>query len=665
MMQNDDILSFYELLNKQEVKIPIIQRDYAQGRKTNEQICLNFLSVLKDSVVHNISINLDFVYGNIINDVFQPLDGQQRLTTLYLLHWYAFNKDCATKSEIRKLLLKFSYETRLSSRRFCEALISHPIIIPDDKEKISTLIKNTEWFFTSWNQDPTIRSMLNTIDNIHLLFNEVDNLWKSLSEKRLITFHLLILEHFGLSDDLYIKMNARGKLLTPFENLKAELQNKSQKEEWEVDSEETSKFSHKIDTAWTDFLWGNFRQNDTVDESHMNFITTLTMFKIASGKSLNLKATERAEILQRLNDNNCDRSLITYINAEVFQYIYDCYELYSKLVENKHVPNINLNMWSHQPDNSILNQLLVGSDTSYTHKVLFFAQTEYLLLHHQNIDINMFLDWMRVVRNIVSRADITVEGKRPTIIRSPDTFSGAINLIKEMSEGCENTYHFLSSNNIKSSFAKEQMREEELKSQIIIKHPEYKMLIHKTEDNELLRGKIAFPLQCSGYKSSISEINFDTLSKVQQVFEKYFNIEYRDGSSDMLDKLRRCMLTIEVDGNYEFYNYWWSYWNAGKANKRRLFVQFREIEYYLGLQDYNSFFEKLILLLIDKELDQIINEFQKPQSMPNWQFRLIKEADLLTNKCRSKYIAIPEDKSCCYLLKSRRTADIDASPQII
>lgn len=663
-MQNDDILSFYELLNKYEVKIPIIQRDYAQGRKTNEQICLNFLRVLKNSVVYNETINLDFVYGNIVNDAFQPLDGQQRLTTLYLLHWYGYVKESTNKTEIRDLLLKFTYETRLSSRRFCEALISHPIVIPENEDSISALIKNTEWFFTSWNQDPTIRSMLNTIDNIHSLFKDVNNLWESLSQKKLITFHLLILEYFGLSDDLYIKMNARGKLLTPFENLKAELQNQSQKEEWEIDHEEMTKFSYKIDTAWTDFIWNKFRQKDVVDESHMNFITTLIMFKIALGKSLNVKATERAEIIQRLNDNNSDRLLITYINEEVYKYIYDCYELYSNLVNNNKVPNLDLNMWRHKPNVNLLNQILIGADTSYTHKALFFAQTEYLL-HTDDINIDMYLDWMRVVRNVVSRGDITVEGKRPDIIRSPDTFSGAINLIKEMSEGCENIYQYLSSNYIKSAFAKEQMREEELKSQIIINRPEYKELIHNTEDNELLRGKIAFALQCSGYNSNISEIDFDMLSKIQKVFEKYFNLEYRDGSSDMLDKLRRCMLTIEVNGDYEFYNYWWSYWNAGKANKRRLFVQFREIEYYIGLHDYNNFFKKLILLLIDRNLDQIISDFEKPATMPNWQFRLIKESNILTYMCKSKYIAIPKDNSCCYLLKSKRTADMDASPRIM
>ena len=37
-----------------------------------------------------------------------------------------------------------------------------------------------------------------------------------------VTFELLDMHALNLNDDLYIKMNARGKLLTPFENWKAE-----------------------------------------------------------------------------------------------------------------------------------------------------------------------------------------------------------------------------------------------------------------------------------------------------------------------------------------------------------------------------------------------------------------------------------------------------------
>jgi uncharacterized protein with ParB-like and HNH nuclease domain len=222
---NSSIYTFYDLTQKYRIQIPIIQRDYAQGRILNTDVCKNFLSTLKSSIINNQPINLDFVYGNIKDDVFLPLDGQQRLTTLFLLHWYAYQIHDQSE-EARKLLCKFSYETRISSRRFCEALVNHPLVINNEMEKISDVIINSKWFFLSWNQDPTIHAMLNAIDLIHSMFFGIENLWDSLVQKKTITFHLLVLEHFGLSDDLYIKMNARGRQLTPFENLKAELQEK-------------------------------------------------------------------------------------------------------------------------------------------------------------------------------------------------------------------------------------------------------------------------------------------------------------------------------------------------------------------------------------------------------------------------------------------------------
>lgn len=78
-----DIYSFYELVEKYEVKIPILQRDYAQGRENNISICENFLKALKESVLQDKIINLYFIYGNLDNGTFLPLDGQQRLTTLF------------------------------------------------------------------------------------------------------------------------------------------------------------------------------------------------------------------------------------------------------------------------------------------------------------------------------------------------------------------------------------------------------------------------------------------------------------------------------------------------------------------------------------------------------------------------------------------------------
>lgn len=80
-----------ETVKLQKITIPMIQRDYAQGRLDPEinRVRSRFLDSLYNAIV-NEPITLDFVYGDInAEGVMTPLDGQQRLTTLFLLHWYS------------------------------------------------------------------------------------------------------------------------------------------------------------------------------------------------------------------------------------------------------------------------------------------------------------------------------------------------------------------------------------------------------------------------------------------------------------------------------------------------------------------------------------------------------------------------------------------------
>ena len=95
--QKGERLSFYRLFSEKgfKIQIPIIQRDYAQGRKDEKEVRTTFLDALYNYLEENIpNRDLDFIYGSLeqIGDetVFVPLDGQQRLTTLFLLHWYLF-----------------------------------------------------------------------------------------------------------------------------------------------------------------------------------------------------------------------------------------------------------------------------------------------------------------------------------------------------------------------------------------------------------------------------------------------------------------------------------------------------------------------------------------------------------------------------------------------
>lgn len=122
------------------------------------------------------------------------------------------------------------------------------------------------------------------------------------------------------------------------------------------------------------------------------------------------------------------------------------------------------------------------------------------------------------------------------------------------------------------------------------------------------------------------------------------------------------MLTVEVEGNYNFYGYWWSFWNVEKINKRKLIGNYREIEYLL-YSDHRSYFKVLIEKLKEKSMHDISKDFIPPQSFPNWKLRLIKEESIL-DCAKSNYIGIPKDENYCYLLKSVRPRDLDGCIKI-
>jgi hypothetical protein len=296
--------TFKELQEQYEIIIPQIQRDYAQGRedKENENKIKSYdfiLKIINVLTTDNPALNLDFVYGytkkiNEEHTTFFPLDGQQRLTTLWLLHWFLSPKEetekdgikiWSVRKDVKEYLSNFTYATRNSSKRFCEKLIDENLPISDD---VCTTIKDANWFRTSWENDPTVVSMLNMLDTIQKQDFDKDIAWKNLSENRNITFDYIDIksDEFKLTDELYIKMNSRGKPLTAFENFKAEfseilsakdtdyLNEKLEYNETKLSYQKY--FAFKIDGIWTDLFWKFVVQKDSnkseyISSCFMNF----------------------------------------------------------------------------------------------------------------------------------------------------------------------------------------------------------------------------------------------------------------------------------------------------------------------------------------------------------------------------------------------------------
>lgn len=657
------VLSFHELLKTNKVEIPIIQRDYAQGRKDKKEIRRNFLNALHDCISKDSPIKLDFIYGSIGESAFQPLDGQQRLTTLFLLYWYAMIAKGYDYSSGQELLKNFTYETRISSRDFCVALVKNPIELNSEIDSVSEIIIDSNWFFLSWKKDPTIDSMLRTINDIHLIFKGAADLWDRLSSKNeLISFYHVELENIGLTDDLYIKMNARGKLLTPFENFKAGFQKYVDENKLEEGTKFTDSFAFKIDTRWTDYFWSNYKKNNSIDDTFMRFIAVNSMTQLVVERLIP-KTDERTELINFLQENP-NSVQPSHFSESSFKYLTEVFDLYMEVKAQEYDLRLDFPLWRHNYNDNILKEIVFEENkystvqkhsATYTLKVLFFAQTEYLR-KNEVFDKDNFQDWMRVVRNIVSRGDVDKDGNRPDIIRSPQAFEGVVNLINELATGSNDIYTFLSTkNNLKSQFAKDQIEEERNKAKLIVSNPELKALFFEAEDIELLRGRIDIIFYCMDYSFKVEEFDIEQFNKVKSVFQNYFNAE-----TGITNDLRRAFLTIEVSGQFEFYNYWWSYWNIVGADKRRLFDKFRELEYYM-YSEFREYFKKLINMLISKNLKDICLDFNVPEGFPNWKSRLIKETNLLDSIGKSKYIAILDNNSGCYILKSKRPRDIEGS----
>lgn len=263
-------------LQPRKIEIPRIQRSYAQGRvpSANEKRH-RFLEAIHDYMASGKPMTLDFVYGNIEENKLIPLDGQQRLTTLFLLHWYA-SRHAGEKARAHVMFKpeQFNYMTRYSSRDFLIRLVDFQPCLTQGHMSISEQIKKEQgWFAVEWEKDPTIASMLVMLDAIDERFADIaTDLWSRLDN---IDFYMLDVTSMNQTDDIYVRMNSRGRELTDFEHFKVELL-KTLKDSG-IDEETEERISLKIDMDWTAMLWKYKDENYLVDSAFLRLFRFVCM----------------------------------------------------------------------------------------------------------------------------------------------------------------------------------------------------------------------------------------------------------------------------------------------------------------------------------------------------------------------------------------------------
>lgn len=479
----------------QPLEIPIIQRDYAQGRKDHKtnKIRKDFLDAIFDFLINKqgnpeAQIELDFIYGFTKQSSFIPIDGQQRLTTLWLLYWFVGAKEKVSEDAL-EFLGNFSYETRHSTTQFCSQLIR---FIPQfEFDCISNEIKDQSWYLEVWDFDPSIQAMLVMLDDIENRYNtnHFDNLWASINvSSSPFYFYKLDMDSVGLTDDLYIKMNSRGKGLTEFEYFKAGFS--------DIINDENLKkrFDINIDGIWMDTIWQMVYKTQGIDDNEDISLKVddafLRLFNfISSVLSLREDIRTVDGIVYQNTEVTPELLPIIYGNVSNVNYLFETLDAICEQELND--SNFWDNLFYHSKEGFEIDKIRLffqGGDTNLLLKCIYhhgeprrFSYPEQLLLlgclSHFRTRNEDFINTIRTVRNMAINSEFQL---RESV----------------MGKAFQEVEAYLESNDLDvfDTFKTDQINEEKEKYAYLQDLSSSTSALRQIEDSDLLRGSIAiFP----------------------------------------------------------------------------------------------------------------------------------------------------------------------------
>lgn len=515
-------------LDKYNVEIPMLQRDYAQGRKSKENIAKDFLEKIFEVLKgEREKLHIDFVYGYEENNKFILVDGQQRITTLWLIYFIIYKMNDIFDENIKNLLNKFSYSVRESSKKFCKNLIQENLELKGNPKDI--ILGKGGIFGKDLDIDPTIKAMLNMLNLIYseakkLNQNELKNAADNLDN---ITFSIFNMGEYELGEELYIKMNARGKQLSKYENVKAYIQKG-------LNFEENFKLFSSIDNNWSDFFF-DAKNIDNFDNRGLIFLYYSALF-FHFNKEKEIKDNKLDDYLnKKVLEDNIDYKFFDILKAREKLQILDN----TIKILNKYKKEIPLKDFVKK-----FNSDLSRKDICYFCALLSFISK---IKDTDSFDKKAFDDYYRVCKHFI-------ENHR---LDKNEHVKGFFELFNKLSEGYNDIYKYLSEDNKTApNFHTEMYKLEKQKAELIVKSRETKNskdnkenweeILNKTSDNDFLVGWVDFLFD-------FSQKNFD---KFKKYAELTINITDKLNNNEFLKLFQRALLRFG-DYGFEATNYFY------------------------------------------------------------------------------------------------------------
>jgi Protein of unknown function DUF262 len=501
--------TFWNLLEKYPLQVPPIQRDYAQGRTDTKTTLIRekLVTALREALTEPRPLRLDFVYGSLPEDTFVPLDGQQRLTTLFLLHWYLAYKE-QQLGAVRERLGRFGYATRSSSRAFCRELVAwEPTGLPDAGQKLSERVQDAAWFQPAWLFDPTVQGMLTMLDELALQFGPTSGLLDRLRAADCpVDFYFLDMDKVALTDDLYLKMNARGKALTNFENWRAAFDLYLQQQH-PARTDFQADFGVKLDGKWLDFFW-EYRDMQTAltDRAGENTLSYLTRM-LGYGVSLGLKEFSALQPVRGAFVLPFSLFEQVYAAPEQVEFLFGSLDFLARLEKEPQgadgwlgtlltdAPTLDGRVrlfGEEKPD--LIRQVLEKPEPTIKAQVMLMAVVAYGVARTGTLDLDDLRDLMRVVRNILERE----RQQNDTAIRPDMRYSSLhvlVPVVRRLAEAVAvqgNTYAVLAAQGeqLLAGLTANVRNHEQQKANLIVKREEQKLALQQLEDMSVLRGDL-------------------------------------------------------------------------------------------------------------------------------------------------------------------------------
>ena len=578
--------------------IPEVQRDFAFGRtdKKSTEKRIGFIdSIFEALESSNKELPMTFVYGALDDDRFSPIDGQQRLSILFLLHWYFCPKD---KIGIFKKgdQSRFVYEVRQFAKDFCRKIVDHSAeeifakegvvknflieridasSLPEEKKedqkknlkiKLSDIIKNENWFIDSWTSDPTVSGMLVFLDAIHekAIKNSTnrDDVWQKLiSSNPPIYFDILVLDELTKPNELYVKMNSRGRELSEFDNFKSMMEGELQamnpdkfdgiREHENNKADFIKNWTADIDNVWINVFWRYFVDKDKINEAEMidmknmkdtkflkgivgnvedyylKFFSLIIQFYIITrdDQAFNLNYTEITEesindlsSLKRYAGKNYILNLVYqlkragFFTFDFFKYFRNCADaLFYKNSSEDH-EGTDMCQKTKNKD-SLLKKILESKSPTYVDRVMFFGLLCFLRMKSNASQVfitsDEFWEWERVVYNLCNNSRI--DDYNPY----QNALIGLERLCREVCDPSQpkDILSFLDQKTDTSDLYgfSERSIKEEIKKAKLIKQDEnaWKQRIKDAENNPLFDGYISALFECKEIDVSEDQSKFD------------------------------------------------------------------------------------------------------------------------------------------------------------